>query len=144
MVRGDSLLVLSLVILLLFSFSIYAQTASETEFEIADIQGVFDSSLSYSWLNDKITNMTPQIGVRSLATIALIQRGTGPFAGLIEQIHNLEDQTQHCWPSTGCNVKDTALATLALALSGQDVSQEVPAAASHRGHRPCMDAHPDM
>ncbi len=81
---------------------------------------------SYNWLHDTLVNSTMPVDVRALAMIALIQGGSSRnLAGLVEQLRLLEDQNQKCWPSTGCKVTDSALATLALALAGQDVSQEV-------------------
>ena len=114
MVRGGKLIVLSLIILVILSTFVYSQL-SDLDPVVTSPTG-FDLDVSYSWLYERLVNMTTPIDVRSLATIALIQRGSGQFSGLIEEIHDLEDQTQNCWPTTGCKVKDTALATLALAI----------------------------
>lgn len=115
MVRGDRLFYLFLVIILL-SLPVYSQT-----------EAGFSDSKSYDFLYGKLTNSTPSSDVRSLSTIALIGGGleSGKLSGLIGEIKKLEDPVQHCWPSNNCRVKDSSLATLALALAGQDVTQEV-------------------
>lgn len=118
MVRGERFIFLVLVGIFLLSLAVFAQTGTS---EIS-----FDQSKSYDWLYDKLTNSTPLPEARSLATIALVQSGieSGKLSGLVDNLKKLED-SQGCWPSGGCKVRDTALATLTLALAGQDVTKEV-------------------
>lgn len=144
MTRGGRFVVLLVIVLLLIPFifaqGLDAERAGEDSFDDTDSgtsavsSGGFtgtsavvgDLGDSYNWLHDTLVNSTMPVDVRSLAMIALIQGGSSRnLAGLVEQLRLLEDQNQKCWPSTGCKVADSALATLALALAGQDVSQEV-------------------
>ncbi len=147
MTRGGRFVVLLVIVLLLIS-SIFAQgldaeRGDEDSFDDAESADSGTSAVSsggftgtsavagdlgdsYNWLHDTLVNSTMPVDVRSLAMIALIQGGSSRnLAGLVEQLRLLEDQNQKCWPSTGCKVADSALATLALALAGQEVSQEV-------------------
>jgi len=142
MARGGRLIFLLCILLLLVSF-VYAQeldaertddtfdaaasdnTGTSGGFTGTNVPGS-DLGTSYDWLHDTLVNSTMPAGVRGLATIALVQSGSSrSMTGLIEQLRLLEDQNQKCWPSTGCKVADSALATLALSLAGQDVTQEV-------------------
>ncbi|MEK6956142.1 MAG: hypothetical protein AABW52_05760 [Nanoarchaeota archaeon] len=78
---------------------------------------------SYQWLYDTITNRTVNDADEAIAIIALLGESSGELGGLVDELKKRESDT-HCWPKDGCRVKDTALATLALSLSGQDVTEE--------------------
>src|SRR3989338_3660825 len=79
---------------------------------------------SYQWLYDTITNRTVNDADEAAAIIALLGESSGELGGLVEELKKRENEN-HCWPKEGCRVKDTALGTLALSLSGQDVTEEV-------------------
>ncbi len=123
MIRGDRLKVLLLIFLLLNNI-VFAQLDSDTS-DVTTASAGFDQAKSYDWLYEKMVNATFTSDIRSLGTLALIQGTNKDISGLIDEIKKLEDSTLGCWPKEGCKVKDSALATLALALSGQDVSKEV-------------------
>lgn len=93
---------------------------------VPSMGGGLDLARSYSWLYDEVRNSSSMdVSVRALSDIALIQGNPGEMSGLIEALRDFEDTTNHCWPTGGCRVKDSALATLALSLAGQDVTEEV-------------------
>ena len=79
---------------------------------------------SYDWLYKRVTNGTVNDADLSAAIIALLGESSGELGGLVDELKKRENEN-HCWPKEGCRVKDTSLATLALSLSGQDVTEEV-------------------
>ncbi len=136
MARGGRLTVLLCIFMLLISSSFAQSLDAEREDSSSDEgsdTGTFESvnlqtdlGDSYQWLSTTLTNSTMPVDVRAIATTALIQGGSvSNLAGIVGELRQLEDQNQKCWPSTGCKVTDSAFATLALALAGQDVSQEI-------------------
>ncbi|HLC86118.1 MAG TPA: hypothetical protein VJG30_02450 [Candidatus Nanoarchaeia archaeon] len=80
---------------------------------------------SYEWLYNTTTTKSLDVQERSTALMALLGQPTRELSGIVEELVKTEDPVQHCWPKGGCKTKDSALATLALYLAGQDVTQEV-------------------
>src|SRR3989338_5948893 len=130
-------LVIILVFLMCLSFA-YAEnhTSSDEEDSSSDqdsstgsrfrVQSSgFSQDKSYKWLYDKVSNTSSlSVDEMSLSTIALMQKGDINVQGMIERIESNRD-SDGCWPAGNCNVKDTSLATLTLALAGRNVSEEV-------------------
>ncbi len=87
--------------------------------------GVFDSTKSTNWLLNATSNRSMTLDIKALADIAIMQKGSGQFSGLVQTLKAKEDNSSNCWPQGGCKVRDTSIATLALSLAGQDVSKEV-------------------
>ena len=84
----------------------------------------FDSEKSYSWLTTATSNWANlDVFSQSLAILALINHGDDVSAG-VSNLKGKEDN-DGCWPSGGCKVTESALATLALNQAGQDVDQKV-------------------
>jgi len=83
----------------------------------------FNPAKSYSWLLGKANSSALHPVDRAVSNIALLQGENLNLLGLLKDLKDREDATG-CWPQGGCVVKDTALATLALALAGQNVSKE--------------------
>ncbi len=131
MERGGKLVfsIILILSLILSTFIVFA--ANETENTDTVIQPIpqsqgFDQAKSYLWLYNNVKNVSfPDVDKRALSTIALIQGSNSNMKGLVEALKDKEDRVNGCWPSGGCKVKDTALATLALALSGQTITKEV-------------------
>ncbi len=126
MVRGGKSVFSFLVIFLLIisSFSVYADEHNATiSTTPAPFSSGFNQAASYNWLYEKVSNSSVSDDVQALSNIALLQGGT-PRAGPIEALRDKED-AMGCWPRGSCRVKDSALATLALSLAGQDITKEV-------------------
>ncbi len=84
----------------------------------------FDEEKSYAWLSNSVSDWSKiEVFSQSLAIMALINHGDDVAAG-VSSLKGKE-ANDGCWPSGGCKVTDTALATLALNQAGQDVSKEV-------------------
>ena len=84
----------------------------------------FDEEKSYSWLDNAVQNWNSlDIFSESLAIISLIN-GNKEVSSGVSDLKAKED-ADSCWPAGGCKVTETALATLALYQSGQDVAKEV-------------------
>ncbi len=124
MKSGGRLRVLLLVLSLFLSNIIFAQTDGGTTGVVTSGAG-FDQAKSYDWLYKKMIDATFTSDIRGLGTMALIQGTNKDFSGLIEEIKKLEDTSLGCWPKDGCKVKDSALAVMAMALAGQDITKEV-------------------
>ena len=83
----------------------------------------FDEEKSYSWLSTTTSNWANlDVFSQSLAILALINHGDDVSAG-VSNLKGKEDN-DGCWPSGGCKVTESALATLALNQAGQDVAKE--------------------
>lgn len=96
------------VFIVLVSSLVVAQTSS------------FDEEKSYSWLKTKIGNWeTNDVNVIAFVMLAMINHGDDVSGG-VSKLRSLEHAT-HCWPNSGCKVLDTALASLALYKSGENV-----------------------
>ncbi|HLC58874.1 MAG TPA: hypothetical protein VJI68_03350 [Candidatus Nanoarchaeia archaeon] len=128
---GFKLFLLITCLLIIFSsFSVFAAnetngSGSQTTSTVTNLARG-DLSKSYGWLHASISNTSSlSIEDRALSSIALLQNSQFQVSGSIENLKRLEDAASKCWPSGNCNVKDSSLATLALALSGQDVTGEV-------------------
>src|SRR3989344_3502014 len=130
MVRGGMLVVLVLVIFTIINSSfVYAELNDTEDLSQPSVlnnqpAGGFDASKSYNWLYEKVSNASFDTDKRALSDIALIQGNFPNVAGLLEALRDKEDAVNGCWPRGGCKVKDSALATLALTLAGQEVSKE--------------------
>ncbi len=82
---------------------------------------------SLDWLENKTTDNIEDIYEDSLAVIALLGSDQRDISGLVDRLKSRGDVQTGCWPSGACKVKDTAIAGLAMYLSGQD--EEAKAAA---------------
>lgn len=58
----------------------------------------------------------------SLATLAATKSDIVNNQDAAQKLLNLKNSRQDCWPSTNCNIKDTALAILALKRTGNTIS----------------------
>ncbi|MBS3152317.1 hypothetical protein J4230_02805 [Candidatus Woesearchaeota archaeon] len=133
MVRGDRAIFLTLLIfiILINSFVVFAAednasvagTASTSADAVVPLG--YDQAKSYEWLYNKVKNATFGVDQRAISTIALLQNPPGNAEGFVEALRDSEDRVNFCWPNGGCKVKDTALATLALILAGQNTAKEV-------------------
>ena len=84
----------------------------------------FDEEKSYSWLDNAVQNWNSlDVFSESLAIISLIN-GNKEVSSGVSDLKAKED-ADSCWPAGGCKVTETALATLALYQSGQDVAKEI-------------------
>ena len=132
MVRGGGVksLIIIIFLLIISSISVFAQNdtaavTSSTSTSTVINPVVYDQSASYNWLYTKVKNTTVGVDQRALSTIALLQSPPGNVQGLIEALRDSEDRVNSCWPNGGCKVRDTALATLALTLAGQNTAKEI-------------------
>lgn len=135
MVRGDRYKFLLFIILslIIFSLPVFAENETTTEFvntvNPVPVSRGYDQAVSYKWLYNNVRNLSSNnVDERTISTIALIQSPPVDILqmrGFVESLRDSEDKTNGCWPVGNCNVKDTALATLALSLSGQNVAKEV-------------------
>ena len=79
-------------------------------------------ALGYSYLSNQVDGKwsTLDSSTNSLALLALSYDNLRVTAGKNALI--AKSSSSQCWPSTGCRILDTALATLALSRIGEDVS----------------------
>ncbi|MBI2148078.1 hypothetical protein HYU23_00200 [Candidatus Woesearchaeota archaeon] len=126
MARGERFFIFIILLLLILASFVYSQNDTTTDTSVTQTTQLgYDQAKSYGWLYTKVKNATFSVDQRALSTISLLQNSQGEMAGLIEALKDSEDRINNCWPNGACKVKDTALAALALALAGQDVTKEV-------------------
>jgi len=109
-------LILGLIILLISAVFVLAQDDSTDS-------ASFDDTKSYDWLKNEINNKDLDVSSLSLGILALNNKGMD-VSSAMNKLKNAEDAT-HCWPKGNCRVADTALATLALYKTGNDVSNNI-------------------
>ena len=148
MERGDSLRAIILCIILTLSLLSYAFAVEEDNLETTDSgatedgldsQENLDNSFSNvleatsdttsqkaaQWLSEQTSEEPTGIFDQSLAILAILSAGETDVSKYVENIKNAQDIEQGCWPSGGCKVKDTALATMAMYYSGQTTEAEM-------------------
>jgi hypothetical protein len=120
---GKQIVYFSLIFLLIINVVFAAENVTDITSSTSS-NSVPDFAKSYNWLHAKTSNVTTTTEITSLTMIALAGSGK-PLTGYADDLTATEDATNKCWPKGGCKVKETSLATLALALSGKDITKEV-------------------
>lgn len=104
-----------LIIFLLIPFSIAQDLDDYTE-EPAEIVNI---DTSVEWIMQQSPTTAEDA---ALATLAATKSDTVSNREAVNKLLNLKNKRYDCWPSTSCNVKDTALAIIALSRTGNAIS----------------------
>ena len=93
----------------------------------AEEETSFSNVNSYNWLESKTNETVLSIEEEVLAFIAFLDEGSRADTISVMMDHIKSRGENGCWPKGNCNTKDTALATLAMHLSGQTEEAEAGA-----------------
>lgn len=107
--------ILIIVLLILSNFLVNAQVNPPN----------FDPAKGYSWLvsQSQNGNYGNDMMTTAFSLMALKNVGALDHAELaLEYVKSQEDTTKHCWPKTGCKIKDTAFALWTLKDFGEDTT----------------------
>ncbi len=127
MKRGFLTYATLILIIALFSVGlVYSEEHSTTEADsepsnTLELQGL---AKSYQWLYETVTNRSFDTYEEALSLIALLGEPSRELSGIVEELRKKED-VLHCWPKGACKTKESAVATLALRLAGQEVTEEI-------------------
>jgi hypothetical protein len=92
---------------------------------VSSVSAAVDANQAFQWLVAHCENGNcGDIATTAFATLALKDSGAINHAQLgLNYIKSKEDSSQHCWPSGGCKIKDTAFALWVLNEYGEDTSE---------------------
>jgi hypothetical protein len=107
--RLVGLFMFGLVFSLLFVFSSGFISAALNDTLIAE-----KTNQAYSWLNHETAGNSSKFSSQDNSFLLLALSYDNALANELRTSLNSQSKSEECWPSTGCNVRDTALAALSL------------------------------
>ena len=116
------LILLSIVLILLINLSF---AVNDIDADSADQGGTTSTIDDYGWLNESTQGWSKGVEETAWTMMALVTSSyQDEISKGVAKLKAVED-SQGCWPQGGCDVKKTAIATLALVKAGQNVDKEL-------------------